>query len=146
MYLPPGALNFEELLQGDVLSSSPLFEHDKPGLTMILSQSCDAQRRENIVLAPIFSFTELSNKGIKTDTLSSIKLRKTNYWFYLPALEGVVEDSVVDLQQIRSFPRETIESLKRTKIISLSDWGRHHLAWAIVNFFGRPTQDRIYAQ
>ena len=123
MYLPPGALNFEELLQGDVLSSSPLFEHDKPGLTMILS-----------------------HKGIKTDTLSSIKLRKTNYWFYLPALEGVVEDSVVDLQQIRSFPRETIESLKRTKIISLSDWGRHHLAWAIVNFFGRPTQDRIYAQ
>jgi hypothetical protein len=143
MYVPPGNISVDLLFQGDVFPSYPFLSDDTSRSIILISQTCDAQRRENILVAPIFTFSEMEGRGVKPDTLKDVRLRRINYWFYLPPLDGVLEESLVDLQQIKFSSRIDIDNRKSTKIITLNDWGRHHLAWSISNFFGRPTLDPI---
>lgn len=110
---------------------------------IILSQTCDVQERENIIIAPIYSIKLFEDSGILKDGKAGlIRKRMINYWFYLPNLEGVLEDSFADFQTMYYVPRKILENHKRSKLLTLSDWGRHHLGWALSSYFGRPIQDK----
>lgn len=110
---------------------------------IILSQTCDIQDRTHVIVAPIYSIKNFEDEGILKDgKVGLIKERKINYWFYLPKLEGILEDSFADFQTIYYVPREMLESYKKNKILALSDWGRHHLGWALSNYFCRPIKDK----
>jgi hypothetical protein len=110
---------------------------------IILSQTCDIQERENIIIAPVYSIKSLEGSGVLTGgRLGLIRKRKINYWFYLPKLEKAIEDSLTDFQTIYYIPRTFLEKYKNNKILTMSDWGRHHLGWALSNYFGRPIEDK----
>jgi hypothetical protein len=108
---------------------------------MILSQSCDVQRRKNVIVCPVYELTTfLSDNTINADRARAIRERRLYYWFYLPAF-GVLPESIADLQTMMYVPRADIEVKLPSREISLSDLGRHHLAWSLATFFGRPAED-----
>lgn len=109
----------------------------KNGTIVIISQTCDVQQRERIAICPVFPISIVPPKR-----LESVMKRKIYYWFYLPALDGVLEESVIDLQGIISIPKSVLTSYLENKALSLSDWGRHHLGWALQNYFARPIEDK----
>ncbi|MDD5626436.1 MAG: hypothetical protein PHW01_00255 [Patescibacteria group bacterium] len=110
---------------------------------IILSQTCDVQDKENIIIAPVYPIKLFEDNGILTDGKAGlIKKRKINYWFYLPELEGIIGDSLVDFLTIHYIPKTFLEKYKSNKIITMTDWGRHHLGWALSNYFGRPIEDK----
>lgn len=103
---------------------------------MMISQTCDIQRRERISICPVHPISVVPSKH-----LDSLRKRKINYWFYLPNLDGRIEESIADLQGIISLPRKLVLSYLNNKRITLSHWGRHHLCWALQGYFGRPIED-----
>lgn len=109
---------------------------------MIISQTCDAQRRDNIIVCPIIDLAEyISSNSPNADKLRSIRSGKIYYWFYLGALEEKIDECFVDLQQFIHMPRADFERLAEShRILSLSDFGRHKLAWSLSSFFGRPAE------
>jgi hypothetical protein len=107
---------------------------------MILSQSCDIQRRNNVIICPVYNLaTFVSDNTINSDTLRSIRGRKIYYWFYLPAF-GSIQESIADLQTMVYIPRSIVEKYLPKRIASLNDLGRHHLGWTLANYFGRPAE------
>jgi len=115
----------------------------KIGNIIILSQTCDIQQRENVIIAPIYPIKPFEDNGILTNGQSGlIKKRRIAYWFYMPKLEGVIEDSLVDFQTIIYIPTKFLNDFKNNKILTMSDWGRHHLGWGLSNYFGRPIEDK----
>lgn len=108
---------------------------------MILSQTCDAQRRSNVILCPVYQLNEFTiDNTINVDRLRAIRERRINYWFYLPAFD-TLQESIADLQAMIYVPRETIERFLPSKTLALSDLGRHHLSWSLATFFGRPASE-----
>lgn len=110
---------------------------------MILSQSCDIQQRGTIIFAPVFEISKAISEGRMTDNqASSLRNRKVDYWFYLPRQEGVIEESYIDFQIIHYVPKTLIIKNLQNRVLALSDWGRHHLGWALSDFFGRPIKSK----
>jgi hypothetical protein len=107
---------------------------------ILLSQSCDLQRREYVLICPVFKLEDLvSEQILNKETVGLIKKRKLYYLFYLPGTESFPE-SIADFQHIYHIPRSELEGLMDKRILSLSDNGRHHLGWALANYFGRPAE------
>lgn len=110
---------------------------------IILSQTCDIQEREQVIIAPIHPITVMKDTGIFTDgKLGLIRKRKVGYWFYLPEYTGLLEESVVDFQTIYYLHRSIVQGFKKNRVVGLSDWGRHHLGWALGSYFGRPIENK----
>jgi len=109
----------------------------------ILSQTCDVQQRGTIIFAPVFGVAKAISDGRMTDNqASSLRNRKVDYWFYLPKQEGVIEESYIDFQIIHYVPKALIIENLKNRVLALSDWGRHHLGWALSDFFGRPIKSK----
>jgi len=107
---------------------------------MILSQTCDIQRRENIIICPVFKLADLiSSKAINSEQAKSLRARKIYYNFYLPEF-GDFPETIADLQTMIYVSREKLSTQIKKRIISLDHLGRHHLAWALTNYFGRPAE------
>jgi hypothetical protein len=116
---------------------------------ILLSQTCDLQRRESIMIAPVFDLSflkqNLQEEGKNEQEINSqLGLLKNNkfekqfhYYFYLPAFSGFPE-RYIDFNLIQSIPRDNIKIEKR--ILSLSDKGRHWLSYKLNTFFGRPVE------
>jgi hypothetical protein len=113
---------------------------------MIITATCDAQRREFVAVCPIFTLEkiklELSTKWgdarIKT-FIDDLSAQKFNYYLYLPAVNTagiVLPESYIDLQVINSMPLDNIKHYER--MFTLSDYGRHWLAYKLANLFSRP--------
>jgi hypothetical protein len=159
MYIPDSSLDRALLYQGDLIKDFPFLilkketfsgkfdSHEEVRLEvpaklntiMVLSQTCDVQNRENVLVCPVY---EIQGFGFNKDEVESIKKRRTGYWFYLPKLEGILEDSVADFQTVYYVPKDFLNSCKLSKFVTLSDWGRHHLCWALSNYFGRPIENK----
>lgn len=159
MYVQEKDLNYDFLYQGDLIKDFPFFIFDedilngkfgtdneaklevraKLGLIMILSQTCDIEHRKNVIVCPVY---EMRNFSFNKDETESIKERRTGYWFYLPKLENIIDESVADFQTIYYVPRDLLDQNKKNKILTLTDWGRHHLGWALGSYFGRPVKSR----
>ena len=107
---------------------------------MILSQTCDLQRRDNVIVCPINNLQEnIDNKVIKAGTAKDLREKRLYYWFYLPAYMTLLE-SFADLQTMVYIPRAEIEKYKSKVSIRLSERGRHRLSWALASYFGRPAE------
>lgn len=107
---------------------------------MILSQTCDAQRRTNIIICPVHNLESfITDNTINVDTAKKIRDRKIYYLFYLPTYQGLPE-SIADMQTMIYVSRTELERFLPSRVTTLSDLGRHHLAWALANFFGRPAE------
>jgi len=107
---------------------------------MILSQTCDVQRRENVIICPVYELANLiADKAITVGQAESIRSRKIYYNFYLPEL-GIFSESIADFQTMIYVPREQITKYIKNRVISIDHLGRHHLAWALTNYFGRPIE------
>lgn len=106
----------------------------------ILSHTCDAQRRDNIIIAPVFSLNELE---VGNEKKTSIRSGKINYWFYLPSNNTSLKDEyIIDFQFIYYLPRSFVEKYKNNKIVSLSDFGIQSLDWSLSQFFSRPISEK----
>jgi len=106
---------------------------------IILTQTCDIQQRDTIVFAPVYSISEAISEGRMSEKQATgLRHRKVDYWFYLPELEGVIEESYIDFQIMHYIPKDIIMNNLEKRFLSLSHWGRHHLGWALSVFFGRP--------
>lgn len=108
---------------------------------MILSQTCDLQRRTNVIVCPVYGLDDfITDNTIKADAARLIRTRRINYWFYLPTYL-TLQESIADLQTMIYVPRTVIESYLPKRKTSLSDLGRHHLSWSLASYFGRPAGD-----
>lgn len=108
---------------------------------ILLSQTCDIEHRSHVVVAPVYSFTKI--EGLPGGQAGLVKKRKgMNFFFYLPEYTGIIEESYADFQLIHYVPKSFIEKYRSNKILSMSDWGRHHLGWALANYFGRPIEKK----
>jgi hypothetical protein len=108
---------------------------------IILSQTCDVQRRANVIICPVYDLKEfISDNTINVERARSIRKRGVNYWFYLPAYSDLVE-SIADMQTMIYVPRTEIEQYLTKRVVSLNDLGRHHLAWSLATYFGRPAEE-----
>ena len=164
MYLEP----LSDVYQGDILdqflfstipqpppetlksSDESLEDYEvKPRLTlkqaMIVTQTCDAVRREFISVAPIFpidTYTDaLRAAGKKEENLASelsqLKKQKIKYYYYIPGdLARGVDEGYVDLTFINPLERVSLQNLKR--IARLKDYPRHVLAYKLGNLYMRP--------
>ena len=160
MYLSRDEFDQGVFYQGDIINDFPFVIFDKGtieqslglretdpkisvrikmSMVMILSQTCDIQRRSNIIICPVHKMSDFS---LNKDNTEQIKKRRIGYWFYLPGITGLIEDSIADFQTIYYVNREFLEKYKQNKIITLSDWGRHHLGWSLSTYFGRPIENR----
>jgi len=132
-----------ETSQKTVHGEQPIMITVKLTSAILLSQTCDIQQRENIVVAPVYTIETFKESGILSDNkVDLVKKRRYGYLFYLPKLDGVIDDSIVYLQTIHYLPKNCVLSYKNNKIATMSDWGRHHLAWALSNYFGRPIEEK----
>ncbi len=114
---------------------------------MIITQTCDIQRREYISVCPIFDLAVLKSKYTNygwgenriNNFIEDLKNQKQNYFLYLPAhtSENVnFSESYVDLQVINSMPSSNVTNYHR--FLSLTDKGRHWIGFKLSNLFGRP--------
>ena len=110
-----------------------------PRNVMVISQTCDAQRRENLIICPIYTMAEyIAASSPNGDKLRTLRDGKIYYWLYLPAYQSILEESFVDLQQLIYVPRPQLEAYRSARILSLNDLGRHRLGWSMAAFLGRP--------
>jgi hypothetical protein len=112
----------------------------KKQLVLILSQTCDIQRRSNIIICPIYDLNEfIRDNTINADRARDIRSRKIQYWFYLPR-NSTINESIADFQTMIYVPRSVISEYINKRILTLSSLGRHHLSWSLATYFGRPIE------
>lgn len=98
---------------------------------IILSQTCDIERREFISIAPVFPLTKIESEKKK----GSIRNHKFNYRFYIAESDALPE-SYAELTLINSIKKEILRLDKR--ICSLSDYARQWLQDTLNRYFCRP--------
>ncbi len=171
MYVTADTVDAATLYQGDIIADLPFFIFEKnqaikkndEGLyeedntepqdrslfaleakkqkMIILSQTCDVQRRTHVIVCPVYPLAEfITDRTINTKNVESIRARKNNYLFYLPAFESFPE-SIADFQTMTYVPRSVLQIYLLKREITLSDLGRHHLAWSLATYFGRPHEN-----
>ncbi|MGL9946933.1 hypothetical protein IGJ63_002048 [Enterococcus sp. DIV1375a] len=133
----------EELAQGDIFDNIPLFVIEdigelpgiKPVKAILLSNSCDASRRDYLNFAPFIPI-ELMGK-INND--NAIRKNKKNSLLYLPYVD--LHDYVVDLNHMFSIKREIFEKLyqdnKIHKKYSLKNAGYYLLLSKLIILYCR---------
>jgi hypothetical protein len=128
----------DELLQGDGWRGFVALDfhtaEKKMVSAIIISNSCDiavANRRDldpNILFAPIIRlarFRDALSEAGKDDTyignkLDSIRRQQVTSIFYLPQLAGVIEESLVNLDDIHGHPLSDFVRGDRTKLFTLT--------------------------
>lgn len=123
---------------------------------IILSQTCDIQNNDYVQIAPIFSLGEMAKVNLKTIEHIQKSNNRVKDWFYLPAsndknFNGILIDDFpnegfVYFQTINSFPKDKLILFSQKRIVALSEWGQSLLSWAIVNYFGRPIENKYRAK
>ncbi len=171
MYADPDFVDKTTLFQGDIIDDFPFYNFEnsypikkdaggrfeldgddnsdrsvlavetKKQKVIILSQTCDIQRRSNVIVCPVYELKEVVDGGaINLKRVEALKSRRIYYWFYLPEFQ-VLQESFADLQTMVYVPRDIIEKYVTKRAVSLSDLGRHHLAWSLATYFGRPAEE-----
>lgn len=127
--------------------------------SIIISNTCDIDKTNlrnfptRMVYAPIFSLEKYQGFLLKmsektpqqiADHISSIKRQRVTQVFYLPQIEGYIEDSLVFLDRLNNCPNEGIsrERLKERRLFSLSDYGSYLFLFKLSIHFTR-IQDNV---
>lgn len=113
---------------------------------MVITQTCDTQRRDFIQVCPVYPISTLEQDLSREwaadrirNHLGQLRNGKLGYNFYLPEItldDCHMEESYVDLQLVTSVRNGGISNYPR--LIALSDMGRHWLSFAIMTYYGRP--------
>lgn len=128
----------DELLQGDGWSGLDAINFSscqpKPIKGLVLSNSCDvsSQNRRNLpvnlVFAPIIGFSRfierLQSRGLSSNQiesqLSAIRNQQLTSVFYLPEADGVIDESLVFLDNIHAEPLDYFMSNEEVPLFTLS--------------------------
>ncbi len=127
--------------------------------SLVLSNTCDidVNNKRNfssqIVYAPIFNLKKYKNALYKKSSKSkeqlcahieSIKKQEITQIFFLPGIEGKIEDSIVFFDRVFNCPNNYIdrESLKERKLFTLSDYGAYLFLIKLSLHFTR-VQDKV---
>lgn len=108
-----------------------ILAYGKREAAIVLSQTCDIQNREFIIISPLFLLSSISGARRQEE------IRKQNiyYRFYLPKSD-FFEESYTDLTLLFSIRKDLIKVEDR--LISLTDYWRSHLTWVLGRYFCRP--------
>lgn len=137
------------LAQGDIFSELPFTYFDSDGRqrlvykpSMLLSNTCDASRRDYLLFAAISDIeTESSpeHEAFSSQTIADIKFNRINRFLYLPCTE--LEKKAVDLELVTVISREAILKMMDTdklkKKISLNEYGFYMLLSKLTVLFCR---------
>ena len=131
----------------------------KPITSIILSNTCDIdlQNKRNfpsqIVYAPIINLgkyrdtlyakSEKSREQIDSH-IDSIKKQQITQIFYLPELEGKLDESIVFFDRVCNFPNRLVDrgKLKEKRVFTLSDYGAYLFLLKLSIHFTR-IQDKV---
>lgn len=132
------------IFQGDGLNDMLIInlpnESIVPAKSMVLSNSCDinpANARNftsNIAYAPIFDLNKykqslIARSGKSRTSIDShineIKKQRITQIFYLPKIEGIIDDSIVFFDKINHCDPEYVlsKNLQTERLFTLSDYG-----------------------
>jgi hypothetical protein len=127
---------------GDMLFVNLPNPEIKPVPSMIFSNTCDIDLNNarnfpsQLVYAPIFNLRKYQevlyqnsnkNKGQIDSHVQSIKKQKITQVFYLPGIDGKIEDSIIFFDRVCNFPNKLIsrKNLKDKRLFTLSDYGAY---------------------
>lgn len=118
------------LAQGDVIDACPVFNlpAESSGDTLqvtldadfarviVLAQTCDLanQKTSRVQVAVVHDATVLVSAGeLKAPTIrDQVRRGLMHGWYFLPAVEAIgLPESVVDLREIHTIPKEVVERL-----------------------------------
>lgn len=137
---------FSFLTQGDIIDRIPFYRMNTntgeietsilQGL--VITNTCDCDRDENILIAPIVPIDKLTKKN--KDTINDIKHNKVYGYMYIP--DAPFENYVIDFSLINNYNRnfilKMIESGKINKIRSLNIYGFYLFICKITIYLCRP--------
>lgn len=139
------------LAQGDILTNLPFSFYDKESRILksntmqgvLLSNTCDAERREFLSFAPLIPIERITEGGnLKNDI---VKKNEKNSLLYLPHID--LQEYVADLNRIFTVPREIVELLmekdKIEKKYSLKQAGHYLLMTKLVVLFCRTESNEV---
>ncbi len=153
----------DTIYQGDGINNMLFVNLPKPDIkpvpSMILSNTCDIDLvnvrnfPSQIVYAPIFNLTKyqeaLCGNSKKTKEqidshIQSIKKQEITQIFYLPKVEGKIDDSIVFFDRVCNFPNKEIsrDNLKEKRLFTLSDYGAYLFLLKLSIHFTR-IQDKV---
>lgn len=123
------SMPFDFLAQGDIFSEMPFAYTDEegndrtfPAKGFLLSNTCDSERDEFILFAPMLPIDVYTRQGLDKHGIESNKFTKL---LFIPS--QVINNHVVDLSIINAFPRNLILKLlelqKISKEATLNLWG-----------------------
>lgn len=108
---------------------------------MVISNTCDIEQLNKrlfpsqIVYSPLINLeryrtgliSTIGNERRINDHVSEIKKQKITQIFYLPALDGTLDESIIFLDRVFNISNDFVDrsSLKSTRIFSLSDYGNY---------------------
>lgn len=139
----------EGFQQGDIFSWVPFVEisdEGKPVVFMLkgllLTNTCDCQRNDNLQFAAIWPVDEFSADLSKSDAL-----RKNTLYQYLYYPDEALENDFIDFGLITSISRTAFEELvdlgKSARIATLSQIGYFMLLAKLTVFFMRPEDPEV---
>lgn len=143
----PSKLNY--LAQGDIIEKLPFqFVDENGNLTpimakgIILSNTCDIDHDDNIVIAPMFNYENiLDEQGKQT-------ARANKYYDKMCFTNSQIDNMFVDFTKAMTFNRNLIEKLleSKTKVeYSLNQYGYYLLISKLTVYFLRPEDEKTNA-
>lgn len=107
---------------------------------LVLSQSCEIDKKGGVLpvlLAPIFPLSVIQSEEIRQKT----RMGERFAFLYLDPIEGVIEESYVDLRAITYVPRAVVDQCTRKASAGVD--GTDRLSAQLVAFFTRISMDSI---
>jgi hypothetical protein len=144
--------------QGDVIDGCPVLQIAKfdsrnpiaPQVTcsthrvVVLTQTCDLanQKTQRVTVTIVHDAQVLVDQGIvkASDVRGPIRAGRVFGWYFLPRCpECGLPESIVDLRQLHTVPREVLESLcaERGRLARIQPLYREHLAKHFADTFSR---------
>lgn len=140
------------LCQGDILNKIPFELHDEngkneilPTKAMVISNSCDIENDQDILLAPLIPYTVSNkfNESQKRDLLNN------KFFSKMCLTHSSIENYYVDFSKIQSFNKQLIMKLiDEDKLVieySLSQFGWYFLLTKLTMHFMRVEDQELFS-
>lgn len=116
----------QNILQGDIFKNIEFITYNvdgKPiklkGDIMVISNTCDISRNENILFIPFIPLEKLTRKINEND----LKKNVIYNFFYIKE----IENKILDFDRIIHLPRKQLEKIKENRKFSLTQYGFYML-------------------
>lgn len=146
-YFTSGSLG--DLSQGDIIDNLSFISFNDEGmlekidtLGMVVSNTCDVENDDDIILAPLIP---IDNLGISKSGLDNLKKNRVFRFIYIP--EGDLVNYVVDLGQVsktnKNYVKNRISSNESTRVASLNQLGYYFFLCKLAVHFLRPEDTTV---